>query len=74
MSEKKQSRGGKRKNSGRKALHPQAKRQTASITLPPWLLRWMDKRPESRAKLIEKAMKNTFELSDPSIYNYKEKP
>ena len=68
MSVKKEKRGGKRKNSGRKSYSSQRKRQSISITLPPYLIRWMDKRPESRAKLIEKAMKKHFEILDPTIY------
>ena len=68
MKEKKQSHGGKRKNSGRKAIPVNIKKQIFSLALPPYLIRWMDKRPESRAKLIEKAMKKHFEISDPTIY------
>ena len=72
MKKKEQSHGGKRENSGRKAIPTNMKKQVFSLALPPYLIRWMDKRPGSRAKLIEVAMKNHFELSDPTIYSNKE--
>ena len=68
MKKKEQSHGGKRKNSGRKSIPTNLKKQVFSLALPPYLIKWMDKRPESRAKLIEMAMKKQYEILDPTIY------
>lgn len=38
-----------------------------SLKLPRWLLAWMDTQPESRAVLIEEALKRRHKLKPPDI-------
>ena len=34
------------------------------VKLPPWLNDWMNKQPESKAVLIERAMKDFYKITD----------
>jgi hypothetical protein len=69
MKDKKQNHGGKREGSGRKSIPANLKKQLFSLALPPYLIRWMDNQPESRAKLIEISLKKQYEISDPTFSN-----
>lgn len=55
-------RGGKRKGAGRPALPPGEKKAGVYVKLPPDLITWMDKQSESRAVLIEKALRKTYKI------------
>ena len=54
--------GGARKGAGRPAL-PHKKLQV-NVKLPPWLIAWMDARPESRAVLIEQSCRAHYKIKD----------
>lgn len=38
------------------------KKQAISLKLPPYLIRWMDRQPESRAVLIETALTHWYQI------------
>lgn len=38
------------------------KKQAISLKLPPYLLEWLDRQPESRAVLIETALNGWFQI------------
>jgi len=57
--------GGKREGSGRKPSPPELLKVPVTIKLPRWLIEWMDTPPESRAVLIEEALKNRHKLKPP---------
>lgn len=57
--------GGKREGSGRKPSPPALKKEPISVKLPKWLLEWMDTQPESRAVLIEDALKRWYKIKPP---------
>ena len=41
------------------------KKKAISLKLPPYLLEWLDRQPESRAVLIETAVINWYQLQLP---------
>ena len=57
--------GGKRKGAGRPALLNERK-AGIYVKLPPWLIAWLAKQPESRAVLIEKALVTVHKLKPPT--------
>ncbi len=57
--------GGAREGAGRKPAPPMLKKEPISLKLPRWLIEWMDDQPESRAVLIEEAMKRRHKLKPP---------
>jgi len=57
--------GGKREGAGRKPAAPHLKKMPISVALPQWLLDWMDTRPESRAVLIEEALRKRHKIKPP---------
>ena len=57
--------GGKREGAGRKPSPPELKKSPISLKLPRWMIEWMDARPESRAGLIEEALKKRHKLKPP---------
>jgi hypothetical protein len=59
--------GGKREGAGRKPSPPALLKIPISIKLPRWLVEWMDKRPESRAVLIEDALEKQHGIEHPDI-------
>jgi len=40
------------------------KKVAISVKLPPWLIEWMDRQPESRPKLIETAIENWYQIEE----------
>lgn len=54
------SRGGKREGSGAPPLPPGKKKKAVLVTLPPDLVDWMDRQPESRGVLIEMAVREKY--------------
>lgn len=40
------------------------KKTAISVKLPPWLIEWMDRQPESRAVLIETALSSYFQIPE----------
>jgi hypothetical protein len=54
------SRGGARKGAGRPALAAGKKKVGVYVKLPPDLIAWMDGQPESRAVIIEKAVREKY--------------
>lgn len=54
--------GGKREGAGRKPLPKNIKKVGVLIKLPPDLITWMDDQTESRPVLIEKAMREKYEI------------
>lgn len=58
-------RGGERQGAGRKPAPPMLKKAPVSLKLPRWLIEWMDSQPESRAVLIEDALKRRHKLKSP---------
>lgn len=57
--------GGARQGAGRKPAQPMLKKEPCSVKLPRWLIEWMDSQPESRAVLIEDALKRRHKLKPP---------
>lgn len=57
--------GGKREGAGRKPSPPELLKVPVSIKLPRWLIELMDAQPESRAVLIEAAMRKQYKLKPP---------
>lgn len=57
--------GGARQGAGRKPAPPMLKKEPVSLKLPRWLIEWMDSQPESRAALIEEALKRRHKLKPP---------
>lgn len=56
------SKGGKREGAGRPALPDSEKKAGVYVKLPPWLIAWLDSQPESRAVLIEKAIRKAYKV------------
>ena len=54
--------GGKRDGAGRKPLPSALLKIPISIKLPRWLVEWMDTQPQSRAVLIEEALKKQHKI------------
>lgn len=57
--------GGKREGAGRKPSPPELKKEPISMKLPKWLIEWLDEQPESRAVLIEAALKRRHKIKPP---------
>jgi len=57
---------GARKGAGRPALPDNERKAGVYIKLPPWLIVWLDAQPESRAVLIEKALRRVHKLKPPT--------
>jgi hypothetical protein len=57
--------GGARQGAGRKPSPPELKKEPISLKLPRWLIEWMDEQDESRAVLIEDALKRRHKLKPP---------
>lgn len=60
------SRGGAREGAGRKPALPMLKKEPIGLKLPRWLIEWMDAQPESRAVLIEDALRRRHKLKPPA--------
>lgn len=58
-------RGGKREGAGRPLTPPLLKKAPISLKLPRWLIEWMDDQTESRAVLIEDALKRRHKINPP---------
>lgn len=58
-------RGGARLGAGRKPVPPQLKKMPISIKLPKWLIDWLDGQEESRANLIEEALRREHGIGPP---------
>ena len=54
--------GGKREGAGRKPFPKNIKKVGILVKLPPDLVAWMDAQAESRPILIEKAMRQQYEI------------
>ena len=57
--------GGKREGAGRKPMAPKLKKMPMALKLPQWLIEWMDTQPESRAFLIEEALRKMHKIKPP---------
>lgn len=55
--------GGKREGAGRKLMPERLKKRPISLKLPGWLIDWMDQQDESRAVLIEQALRRVHKIS-----------
>jgi len=60
------SKGGARKGAGRPALPDNERKAGVYVKLPPWLIAWLDAQLESRAVLIEKALRRVHKLKPPT--------
>lgn len=60
------SHGGRRPGAGPPRKPPEIKKVPVSLKLPRWLIEWLDGRPESRAALIEEALKGQYGLKAPT--------
>ena len=58
-------RGGSREGAGAPKKPPALKKESINVKLPKWLIGWMDNQPESRAVLIEEALKRRHKLKPP---------
>ena len=58
--------GGKREGAGRKPSPPKLLKVPISIKLPRWLIEWLDTQPESRAVLIEDALRRRHKIKPPA--------
>lgn len=54
------SKGGKRTGAGRPALPEDKKKVAINVKLPPDLIAWMDTQEQSRAVLIERAVREKY--------------
>lgn len=59
------SRGGARLGAGRKPVPAELKKEPISIKLPKWLIDWMDTQEDSRANLIEEALRRQHGIQPP---------
>ena len=57
--------GGAREGAGRKPKHPVLKKTPISLKLPQWLVEWLDQQTESRAVLIENALRYKHDIEPP---------
>ncbi len=58
-------RGGSREGAGAPKKPPLLKKEPINVKLPRWLIEWLDDQPESRAVLIEDALKRRHKLKPP---------
>jgi hypothetical protein len=61
--------GGNRKGAGRKPAHPLLKKEPMPLKLPRWLINKLNEEPESRAVLIEEALKQVHGWKKPEVNN-----
>ncbi len=54
--------GGKRPGAGRKPLAEDKKRRPLWVTLPLYLMQWLDSQPESNSVIIENAINNQYKI------------
>lgn len=59
-------RGGKRSGAGRKPAPELLRKEPIGLKLPRWLIDWLDTRSESRAVLIEEALRRQHKLKPPT--------
>ncbi|MFA7000438.1 MAG: hypothetical protein WC241_05020 [Candidatus Paceibacterota bacterium] len=59
--------GGKREGAGRKPAHPLLKKEMISLKLPRWLIDRLDEEPESRAVMIETALREKHDWTPPDV-------
>jgi len=59
-------RGGNREGAGRKPLPAAIKKAAISLKLPRWLIDWMDEQEQSRAVLIEEALRKAHKIKPPT--------
>jgi len=57
------------KGAGRKPAPPNLKKNSVHMKLPQWLIEWTAKQPQSRAVLVEEALKKTHNLKTPAPDN-----
>ena len=57
--------GGKRKGAGRKPAPESLKKVQLGLKLPQWLIDWLDSQTESRAVVIEDALRRRHKLEPP---------
>ena len=50
---------------GRPRLAPDQRRELLHVRLPRWIIDWIDAREESRAELVEEALKSRHRLLPP---------
>ncbi len=62
-------RGGAREGAGRNPVPVALKKMPISIKLPKWLLDWLDQQGDSRAVLIEDALRSVHKLAPPTCRN-----
>lgn len=55
------------RGAGRKPAHPLLKKKPMPLKLPRWLIGRLDEEPESRAVLIENALKEKFGWTPPDV-------
>lgn len=58
--------GGARPGAGRKPVPPMLKKEPCSVKLQLWIIQWMDSQSESRAVLIEDALRKRHKLKPPA--------
>jgi len=59
--------GGKREGAGRKPAHPLLKKEMISLKLPRWLINRLDEEAESRAVMIETALREKHGWTPPDV-------
>jgi len=59
--------GGKREGAGRKPAHPLLKKKMISLKLPRWLIDRLDEEDESRAVMIETALREKHGWTPPDV-------
>ncbi len=59
------SKGGKRTGAGRPSLPKDLKRQPCPVKLPQWIIEDIDRRPGSRAAVLEAAYIKAHKLKEP---------
>ena len=59
--------GGKREGAGRPPAPDFLKKEQIGLKLPRWLIDWLDTQAESRAVLIEDALKRRHKLKPPEV-------
>jgi hypothetical protein len=59
--------GGKRQGAGRPPAPAKLKKESIHVKLPKWLIEWMSEQSESRAVIIEAAIKKSHDIQPPSV-------
>jgi hypothetical protein len=52
-------------NRGQPKKHPLLLKTPRSIKIPEWLWQWLDQQEESRAVIIEEALKKVYKVKEP---------